>query len=62
MPTVTFNEIGRFKINPYHDRVAIIEALNNCGYGTRVEIVNQTMLSSGDHFVIVFEIGEKDAK
>ena len=49
-------ELIKLKIQPYTARMKIIEALNEAGYGTRIEEVKEYPYSfSTEFYVIIYE-------
>jgi hypothetical protein len=54
------NEMARIKANPYDARMKLIQALNDCGYGTRVvEKKEHSYSITTDYFVIIYKAIDK---
>lgn len=51
---VTYKEVARLKVNSFSDRHDILRGLNNSGYGTRIEEVQER--SKTEYFIVVFEV------
>ena len=53
-------ELTRIQAQSYDDRMNLIQALNNCGYATRViEEENKLSSSINNYFVVIYEGIEK---
>lgn len=55
--TITMDKICELRINPYRDREAIVIALNNAGYATKVEERKEADYTiSSDFYVLIYEV------
>lgn len=51
-------EIYRLMVNNYYDRMSIVQALNNSGYGTKIEEIKIPYSYSGgnDYYIVIYQV------